>query len=83
MRPSFPGIAEAFGFVVGDVVTAQQAGTVIEREGDVASQPDRADLEISGGNANDTAPFRVAGVDGLLDRLGIHGNAVSDGTIAP
>ena len=81
MGPTFPGIAEAFGRVVGDVETAQQAGTVIEREGDVASKPNRADLEIAGGKANDTAPFGMAGVDRFLDRLGIHGDAVANGAV--
>jgi hypothetical protein len=82
MGASFPGIVETFGWIIGNVVTAQQARPVIERELDVASQVDRADLKISRWDANDTASFRVASVNGLLHGFGIHGNTVTDGTIS-
>ena len=47
MSRAFSGAAEVSRWVVSRIGASEQAGTVIEREGDMALQYDRTDLKIA------------------------------------
>ena len=74
--------AEVVSWVVSHIGASEQAGPVIEREGDIALQNDRTDLKIASRHANNTSTGIVTGIDGLLHGFGIHGNTITDSTIA-
>ena len=82
MRSAFPRIIEAFGSAVVLVSAAQQIGSVVQRQRDIALQHDRADLKVTCGHADNPAACVVTRINGFLNRLRLHRNAITDGTEA-